>query len=135
MTREELIEICQDAVVHHTKWMNRDSYSAQKGVQSIYKGLTAGLDFRIVTKEISPDYHSNSDTLIIEFLQPIDFEKLETGLELSISSREDYFEDCDPKYKTEMFDSNGIDFHSNWTGTYMPTRKKLEECGIGNDWY
>jgi len=57
-TRKELIEICKDAVVHHTKWKNRDSFSAQKSIQSIYKGLTAGLNFRVVTKEINPDYHS-----------------------------------------------------------------------------
>lgn len=135
MNRESLIELCKDAVVHHTKWKDRDSYSAQKGIQSIYKGLTSGLDFRVVTKEIDPDYHSDEETLVIEFLQPIDFEKLENGLELPISSRDDYFKDCDPEYDSEMFDSDGIDFHSKWTGTYMPTRQRVENVGIGNDWY
>lgn len=135
MEREELIELCKRAVVHHTKWHNRDSYSAQKSIQSIYKGLTAGLDFRVVTKEIDADYHSDEKTLVIEFLKPIDFEKLETGLELTISSREDYFNDCDPEYDSEMFDGDGIDFHSNWTGTYMPTEKRLNDVGYGNDWY
>jgi len=134
-SREELIKLCEDAVVHHTKWQDRDTYSAQKGVQSIYKGLTAGLDYLIVTKEDDNDYHSDEDTLIIEFIQPIDFDKLEKGLELKISSREDYFKDCDPNYDSEMFDSDGINFYNDWCSTYMPTRKKINEVGIGNDWY
>ena len=135
MKREDLIRLCQDAVVHHTKWRNRDSYLAQKGIQSIYKGLTAGLDFRIVTKEISPNYHSDYRTIIIEFLQPIDFEKLKSAKNLEISSREDYFKDCDPEYESEMFDGDGIDFYSTYTRHYMPTRQRVEERGIGNDWY
>lgn len=135
MTREELIQLCKDAVVHHTKWQDRDSYSAQRNVQSIYKGLTAGLEFRIVTKEIDAEYHSDNEVLIIEFMKPIDFNKLDKGLDLEISSREDYFKDCDPEQDTEMFDGDGIDFYSNYTQTYMPTREKINSVGIGNDWY
>lgn len=135
MTREELIKLCEDSVVHHTKWGNRDSYSAQKGIQSIYKGLTAGLDFRIVTKDINPNFHSDDEILIIEFIQPIDLEKLSKGKHLEISSREDYFRDCDPEYETEMFDGYDIDFYSEYTQTYMPTRKSIDYHGIGNDWY
>ena len=135
MNREELVQLCLDAVVHHTKWQNRDSYSAQKNLQSIYKGLTAGLDYRIVTKEIDANYHSDDTTLIVEFLQPIDFDKLVTGRHLDISSRDDYWKDCEPDYEGEMFDGNGIDFNSSYTQTYMPTRKRIEEVGIGNDWY
>ena len=133
---EELIKICKDAVVHHTEWMNRDSLSAQKSIQSIYKGLTAGLDFEIVTKEINPDYHSNEKTLIVKFIQPIDHDKLkEKGKHLEISSREDYFRDCDPNHETEMFSGEGIDFDSTYTQTYMPTRKKLNSIKKGSDWY
>ena len=120
MSREELIQLCEDAVVHHTKWHDRGSYSAQRGLQSIYKGLTAGLDYRIVTEEDDPDYHSDSETLIVEFIQPIDLEKLEKGKDLNISSREQYWDDCDPDYETEMFDGDGIDFTSTYTQTYMP---------------
>jgi len=135
MNRQELIQLCKDAVVHHTKWENRDTYISQKNIQSIYKGLTAGLDYRIITKEIDPDYHSNEEILIIEFTQPINLYNLDKGKYLEISSREDYFRDCDPDYETEMFDGGGIDFDSNYTQTYMPTRKTIELCGIGNDWY
>ena len=120
--------------MHHTKWDNRDSYSAQLSIQDIYKGLTAGLDYKVVTKEDDPDYHSNAMTLIINFPQPIDFEKLKIGKKLEISSREDYFKDCDPEYDSEMFDGHGIDFHSTFTQTYMPSRKKLHYCD-GSDWY
>jgi len=127
-TREELIEICKDAVVHHTKWHNRDSYSAQLGIQDVYKGLTAGLPFSILGS-------TDNRTIWIKFLQPIDFDILENGEHLEISSREDYFRDCDAEYETEMFDGNGIDFNSTFTETYMPTRERLEECGIGEDWY
>lgn len=135
MTREQLIELCKLAVVHHTKWQDRDSYCAQMAVASIYKRLTAGLDFKIVTKEIDPEYHSDENTLIVEFLQPIDFRKLDKGLELTISTREEYFRDCDPEYDTEMFDSEGINFYSAYTKSYMPTEARMKEVGIGNDWY
>lgn len=135
MTREQLIKICQDAVVHHTKWTNRDSYLAQKRIQSTYLGLTAGLNFRVVTKEIYPDYYSDENTLIIEFLQPIDLDKLKNGKHLKISSREDYFRDCDPNHESEMFDGEGINFYSDDTITYMPTVERLNKCGVGNDWY
>ena len=133
-TREELIQICVDGVVHHTKWQNRDSFSAQKSLQSVYEGLTAGLDYRIVTKEINPDYHSSKDTLIIEFMQPIDLNKLKEAKHLEISDREDYFKDCDPGHESEMFDGEGIDFYSTSTQTYIPSREKLDFCK-GEDWY
>ena len=43
--------------------------------------------------------------------------------------------DLSAMYEGEMFDGEGIDFYSSYTQTYMPTRQRLEECGIGNDWY
>lgn len=135
MKRDDLIKLCEDAVVHHTKWKNRDSYTAQNSIKSIYEGLTAGLKFRVLTEEISPTYYSDDRTIIIEFIQPIDFNKLKTAKHLEISSREDYFKDCDPEHDTEMFDGDGIDFYLHYTISYMPTRKRLEDCGAGNDWY
>ncbi len=131
--REELIKICEDAVVSHKKWIERDSCSAQNSVKSIYLGLTAGLDYRIVTKEMS-SFHSDELALVIEFLQPINMEMLKTGKVLQISTREQYFKDCDPEYETEMFTKVGIDFSSTFTTSYMPTRERLEFIGIGNDW-
>ncbi len=127
MTREELIELCEDSVVHWTKWHNRDSYASQVGIQSIYKGLTAGLDYRIIVRRDNPE------TWIIEFLQPIDFEKLKDGKHLEISAREDYLKEFGSD--VEMFDGEGIDFHSGYTQTYMPSRERVNRIGIGNDWY
>lgn len=127
-SRKELISICKDAVVHHTKWGDRDSYSAQVNLQSIYKALTAGLPYEI-------DEDTDDNTIWIKFKQPINLRKLNKGEYLNISSREDYFIDCDPNYETEMFDGYGIDFTSDYTGSYMPTRKRLEDVGEGNDWY
>lgn len=133
-TREQLINICERAVVPHQKWHDRDSYISQKNIQSVYKGLTAGLDFKIITKEDDPEYHSDEQIILIKFTAPIDFDKLEKGKELKISEREDYFRDCDPDYETEMFNGDGIDFHSDWTRTYMPSKKRLDEAN-GSDWY
>lgn len=135
MTRDELISICIDAVVHHSKWNDRDSYLAQKSIQSIYKGLTAGLDFIVLKSDNCQEGISNENTIIIEFIQPIDFDKLLNASYLEISSLEDYHNDCDPNYETEMFYGEGIDFRSTYTQSYMPTRKRLNDCGIGNDWY
>jgi len=127
-SRADLIQICKDAVVHHTKWQDRDSFIAQKGIQSIYRGLTAGLDYKMVIE--------GDDTIWLEFIQPIDFERLkEEGKHLEISSREDYWKDCDPDMEGEMFDGDGIDFYSNWTQTFMPTRERLNKVGVGDDWY
>lgn len=133
MKREDLIKLCEDAVVHHSKWEDRDSYLCQQSIQSIYKGLTAGLDFVVVTKEKDNDYHSDDDTLLIRFPHPIDLERLKKGKHLKISTRDDYYRDCDPDYETEMFDGGGIDFESSYTQTYMPTRKCLNEAN-GGDW-
>jgi len=133
--RKDLIKLCEDAVVHHTKWGDRDSYSAQRSIQSIYKGLTAGLRFKVVTKKMDKGYHSNKDTLIVLFPTPINIDKLEeNGKHLRISSKEDYYKECDPDYEDEMFDGVGIDFTSDFTQTYMPTKERLDSVK-GEDWY
>ena len=125
MDRETLIQLCKDAVVHHTKWQNRDSFIAQKGIQGIYKGLTAGLSFKILTEENSPDYHSDEYTIIIQFDKVVNQDDLEKGLNLEISSREDFFRDCCPDYECEMFDSDGLDFSDGWVCQFMPSRKSI----------
>ena len=61
--------------------------------------------------------------------------KIEKGLDLEISSREDFFRDCCPDYECEMFDSDGLDFSDDWVCKFMPSRKRIESVGIGNDWY
>jgi len=125
-TREKLIELCERAVVHHSKWENRDSYSAQVLISSIYEGLTAGLEFEINNQ--TDDY-----TIWIDFIN-VEKDMLKNSRCLSICGREEYFENCDPDYETEMFIGYGIDFNSNYTGGYMPTEKRLNNAE-GDDWY
>jgi len=128
MDRQVLIQICKDAVVHHTHWSNQESSCAQLSIQSIYKGLTAGLDFKINETE------SDANILTVEFLKPIDFLKLSRADTLKVSTREEYYRDCDPSKNTIMLCGTGINFHSNITQSYMPTRKRLSEVG-GLDWH
>lgn len=133
-TRNELIKICKDSVVHHTKWKNRDSFISQMGIKSIYKGLTAGLKFRIMGNKEDGDCRTDEGTIWLEFIKPINLNLLKRGLDLNISSIEEYFNECDPLHKTEMFNGQVIDFESDYLRGYMPTRKWLETVGLGNDW-
>lgn len=124
-SRQELIEICLDAVVDWSKWTDRDSYSAQKSIQSIYEGLTAGLEYDITRDENNAYYH-------IDFTQPINLTMLDQeGKYLEISSRDEYWEENG--YESEMFDSYGIDFRTEYTSSYMPTREFLNYVD-GQDW-
>jgi hypothetical protein len=131
-SRDELISICLDAVVHHSNWHDRDSYTAQLSIQDIYKGLTAGLEYEVTYES---EWDISDVCYTVSFLKPIDKDKLnQFGRYLEISSLEDYRNDCDPDYETEMFDGEGIDFNSDWLSSYMPTREKLEKAN-GGDWY
>lgn len=47
-TRDDLISICEAAVVPHAKWHDRDSASAQQGVGKAWALLRAGCEFRIL---------------------------------------------------------------------------------------
>ena len=125
-TRKRLIRICQDGVVNHKKWNNRDSFNAQQMINSIYEGLTAEFDFKI-------DKDTDEDTIWINFIN-IDLDKLCDCKSLEICDIDDYFRDCDPKHETEMFEGEGINFESNWCNGFMPTRKRLNNCK-GEDWY
>lgn len=46
-TREELIAICERAIVPEAKWMNRDSPNAQQEVGRAWAFLKAGCSFRV----------------------------------------------------------------------------------------
>ena len=127
MKREELIQICKDAVVPYTKWRNRDSYAAQVNIASIYQGLCAGINY-ILTGE-------RYDAIWIEFEEPTEDQINDLSkYNLGIDSREDYLagfsEDDDP----EMFDGNGIDWTDSYKGGYLPTPERLKQVN-GGDWY
>jgi hypothetical protein len=49
VTREEIIAICDRAVVQHDKWSDRDSYSAQEQVAMLRALMLAGCDFEMDT--------------------------------------------------------------------------------------
>lgn len=129
-TREELIQICRDAVVHHTKWDNRDSYSAQINVQEAFRALTAGWDFSVCSEGLLT---TNSSTIWITLTPVEGVDVYKDGEYLNISSRDEYFEDCDPEYNTEMFDNYGESFDGAFS-SYLPTRERLDTT-CGDDWY
>ena len=49
MEREELVRICEAAVVDHQQWGDRDTASAQKGVGKAWAYLKAGCPFQVLT--------------------------------------------------------------------------------------
>jgi hypothetical protein len=48
-TREQLIELCDKAIVPFEKWQNRDTPKAQSDIGTIRAYLKAGCKYRIVT--------------------------------------------------------------------------------------
>lgn len=53
-TREFLIEICEKAIVHHSKWRNRDTFSSQCGLGKAWALLKAGCDFKVMNDKKNP---------------------------------------------------------------------------------
>lgn len=126
-SREELIAICQDAVVPCEKWRNRDSRCSQVQISDIHALLCVGAEF-----EIGGD--TDDYTIWICFKNLTDEQKAKRlEYRLAIDSREDYFKKCDPNYESEMFESDGIDVNCLYE-VYMPTRERLEQVK-GEDWY
>ena len=125
MKVEDLIKICEDAVVPYNKWHDRDSYSAQMNIQDIYKRLKAGIEYTI-----SNDHSFNS--IQIDFKKPTETQVEEMKNHyLNIDSLEDYRKEYG--YDDEMFNAYPDDVHSYSSG-YLPTREKLNEVN-GDDWY
>ena len=123
-TREDLIQICQDSVVPYTKWSNRDSYSSQVGVSSIYQGLVAGIDYK---------HRVDCETIWISFEKPTEEQKIDIYYKyyLNIDSIDDYLEENEG---SEMFYDSGINWNSDFLAGYLPTRKRLDDAD-GDDWY
>ncbi len=49
-TRDELVAICERAVVPHAQWSDRDTARAQEGVGKAWAFLRAGCDLRVITE-------------------------------------------------------------------------------------
>ena len=49
-SREDLIDICERAIVPHENWRNRDTPSAQEGIGKAWAFLKAGCVFRVLTE-------------------------------------------------------------------------------------
>lgn len=107
-SREELIAVCERAVVPVEKWRNRDSASAQQGVGLAWVMLRAGAEFYInPPRPGHSGCRTDERTIWVEFHWP-GFRALEYG-------RSD---------------------HANWEDEtiYLPTPARLDKAD-GDDWY
>jgi hypothetical protein len=104
-TREELIAICEAAVVPVQEWRNRDTPDAQSKLGTCWAMLRAGCEFHVITKPTFPGDGCVADarTIWLEVLQP-DFCTFEEGSAPA------------------------------WEHYYLPTRARLAERA-GRDWY
>lgn len=130
-TREDLIEICLNAVVPASKWSNRDSWCAQSNVADIYQALTSGVNYT---------YYIDGETIWLHFDEIANDEQRKQMSYLGIDDDDDYYahmEENDPdydRYSDEMFTPNPNSItHETFHG-YLPTRERLEKAD-GDDWY
>ena len=106
-TREELITICEQAVVPHDEWWDRDSYGAQCGVGKLWALLKAGCTFNIESPNGDPA--TTDHTIWVRTFA--------TGFSWFENAHEDYADDY---LESELF--------------YLPTPERLE-VRTGTDWY
>lgn len=68
-TREDLIAICERAIVPQDHWRNRDSASAQLGVGAALVLLKAGCKFVVLTADNQerPSLVTDAETIWLEF--------------------------------------------------------------------
>ncbi|MBW4706161.1 hypothetical protein KX928_00005 [Roseobacter sp. YSTF-M11] len=62
-TREELINICEKAIVHLDSWRDRDSSEAQRQVGDAWALLKSGCPYKVLTKG---DLQTDEKTIWIE---------------------------------------------------------------------
>jgi hypothetical protein len=97
-TREQLIAICEKAIVPEEKWGNRDSASAQQKVGMAWAFLKAGVPFKVLTEHGHGNLVTDERTIWLEFhikdFGCWDYREGERGVET----------------------------------TYLPTEKRLAEC-------
>lgn len=131
LDRNELMSICEDAVVPCADWHDRDSCSTQIQLSDIYGLLEAGAEF---TTKVE------GDTISIQFPDlPLNFGS-KVNRSLDHDTREDYFNLDTTEEDEEMFEGNGLGYNDydykvgNYIGGYLPTRERLTQVD-GGDWY
>jgi hypothetical protein len=66
-TREQLIDICEKAIVPEEKWGNRDSALAHQKIGMAWAYLKAGVPFKVTRQGDSPYCVTDSHTIWLEF--------------------------------------------------------------------
>lgn len=109
--RNELISLCEKAIVPEEKWLNRDSASACKNIGTALAYLKAGCEFEVITEE-----NENKNRGIITNEETI-------WVRIKIKGFS-YFENI----WDDDYDFRDVDIF------YIPTEKRLNNAN-GNDWY
>lgn len=113
LTREELISICEAAVVPQDKWSNRDTPEAQRSLGKCWVYLKAGCKFWVITEKDPKDPNdrcvTDNETIWVRIQH-------ETFNSFEIAEPED----GDKYEEKELF--------------YLPTRQRLKRANRG-DWY
>ena len=107
-TRQQLISICERAVVDVSKWRNRDSPSSQESIGKLWVLLKANCQFEVLYE--NDGLCTNDNTIWLRVWSP----------------------------KFRHFDWDGFDLNDRDTMEdetfYMPTTARLDHSN-GNDWY
>lgn len=149
-TREDLIELCERAVVPCSEWHDRDSLSAQKNLEEVYSFLKIGCDYKmnnesdrtvwIAFSNVTYEQYTNSyHSLGIDSIEDYkiycenegieDSEMFEGGRYVEISKFVEYFNPMDDEDPL-----NGKRVYTGYLGGYLPTEFRLAEAD-GSDWY
>jgi len=105
-TRDELISICERAIVDQDKWNDRDSSEAHTKVGMTWAFLRAGCVFTILSDVSEHSLNTDHRTIWLEFKYKGFF------------WFEDFSEDAELQTET----------------AYLPTPERLDNCE-GHDWY
>lgn len=115
-TREELVAICEKAIVLQDKWSNRDSESSQKRVGRCWRLLKCGCKFHVVKESDDKDYHTTEKAIIIKFWVR-NYLWFEDGMDVEETDKDGY--EHDSNHESLLF--------------YLPQPKRISETG--EDWY
>jgi hypothetical protein len=91
-TRQDLITICERAIVPLAKWSNRDTPQSQKDVGKVWALLKAGCPFTIIREEDSPGVVTDETIIWLEIRSPhTEIYYLPTLAKIERSSGEDWY--------------------------------------------